>query len=81
MISGFVNLRAIGGSPGSLAMVPFAVDLGHWMDVVRHRVRVDDLKRLAHLDPHHARAKPAAALIDGDRSRRNFEALPFQARS
>ena len=64
---------------GALAVVPLAVDLGHGMDVVRDRVRIDHLQLLVHLDAEDAGIEPAALLVNGDRRGGSFKALPFQA--
>src|SRR5580704_10702102 len=64
---------------GSLAMVPFAIDLSERVDIVSHRIGVRDLQRLARLYAQHPRMKPATALIQGDRSCGYFEGLSFQS--
>lgn len=63
----------------ALAVVPFAIDLGHRVNVVRDRVGVDDLERLVHLNSEDAWVKPAAALIDDNGFRGRGEVLSFEA--
>src|SRR5579859_226985 len=47
----------------ALTMVPFPVDLGHWMNVMSHRVRVSHFENLSCLDADNSRPEPAAILI------------------
>src|SRR6185437_16802038 len=64
---------------GAHAVVPLAVYRGHGMNVVRDRIGVDDLERLAHLDAHYTRTEPASALIYDDSGNGCLKGLSFQA--
>src|ERR1700730_918213 len=50
---------------GGLGLVPFAIDFGKWMNVVRGLVVIDDLKLLIHLERKDVREVLAAFLIEG----------------
>jgi hypothetical protein len=60
-------------------VIPLAIDLSERMDIVRHRIGVGYPQRLADLNSQHARAKPAALLVNGDRRRGRLKILSFQA--
>ena len=62
-----------------LTLVPVAVDLGEWMNVVGQRVGVDHLERLPDLDPEDPRGKPTAPLLDRHRFSGRCEPLPLQS--
>src|ERR1700732_1143539 len=50
---------------GGLGLVPFAIDFGKWMNVVRGLVVIDDLKLLIHLERKDVRNILAAFLVEG----------------
>ena len=60
-------------------MVPFAVHLGEWMDIVGYRIGVRYVERLSDLNPHHPRMKPAPLLVDRDRGSGSLKCLSFQS--
>ena len=64
----------------SLAVVPFAIDLGERVNIVCHGIGVRDPKHLAGLNTDDAWMKPAAALVESDGRRGYFELFFLRAR-
>src|SRR5579883_1949628 len=52
-----------------LTLVPFAIQMGPRMNIVRHRIGIVHLQGLPGLYTEHAWREPAALLVDGNRLR------------